>query len=101
MMEEGDHEIRLPPGRDWANVVAVQMSIPIQRRPLTLGRLVAVLAAVEEHYRKSVTSYEHVSHLGDSVALLRVLRDGIEARDEWLRRLKAGLPTDFKLKPPI
>jgi len=68
-----------------------------------INAIVAVLGAVEEHYRKATTAYEHVSHLGDAVALLHVLRDGIEARDESLRRLEAGLvsPSDFKLKPPI
>ena len=68
-----------------------------------IDAIVAVLGAVEEHYRKSTTAYEHVSHLGDAEALLHVLRDGVEARDERLRRLEAGQisPSDFKPKPPI
>lgn len=68
-----------------------------------IAAIVAVLAAVEEHYRKSSTAYEHVSHLGDAEALLHVLRDGIDARDERFRRLKSGeiSPDDFKPKPPI
>jgi hypothetical protein len=43
------------------------------------------------------------SHLGDAEALLHVLRDGVEARDEQFRRLKAGQisPGEFKPKPPI
>jgi HEPN superfamily AbiU2-like protein len=57
--------------------------------------IVAVLDAVEQHYCKTQTAYEHVSHLGDAVALLHVLRDGVEARDEQHRRL------EFKAKPPI
>jgi hypothetical protein len=65
--------------------------------------IVAVLGAVEEHYRKSTTAYDHVSHLGDAEALLYVLRDGVEARDERLRRLMTGehRPDDFKPTSPI
>jgi hypothetical protein len=68
-----------------------------------IAAIVAVLAAVDAHYRRSTTAYEHVSHLGDAEALLHVLRDGIEAQDEQFRRLKAGQisPSDFKPKPPI
>ncbi len=55
-----------------------------------IAAIVAVLGAVEEHYRKSTTAYEHVSHVGDAEALQLVLRDGIEARDEQFRRLEAG-----------
>lgn len=68
-----------------------------------INAIVAVLGAVEEHYRKATTAYEHVSHLGNAEALLHVLREGIEARDEQFRRLKAGQisPSDFKPKPPI
>jgi hypothetical protein len=58
---------------------------------------------VEDHYRKSTTTYEHMLHLGDAGALLPVLRDGIEARDEQYRRLKAEeiSPSEFKPKRPI
>jgi hypothetical protein len=65
--------------------------------------IVATLGAVEQHYRKSETLYEHVSQLGDAVALLHVLMDGIEAREELLRRLEAGTlsPTEFKLNTKI
>jgi hypothetical protein len=68
-----------------------------------IAAIVAVLGAVEKHYRKSATVYEHVSHLGDAEALLYVLRDGIEARDARFRRLKAGehCPEDFKPNRPI
>jgi len=45
-----------------------------------------VLNAVELHYRNAATGYEDVSHLGDAEALLRVLRDGIEARKELMER---------------
>jgi hypothetical protein len=50
-----------------------------------IDAIVAVLGAVEEHYRKAITAYGHVSHLGDAEALLHVLTDGIAARDERLR----------------
>ena len=68
-----------------------------------IAAIVTVLGAVEQHYRKTTTAYDHVSHLGDAEALLYVLRDGVEARDERLRRLTTGYgrPDDFKPKPPI
>ena len=53
-----------------------------------IAAIVAVLGAVEDHYCKSTTTaYEHVSQLGDAVALLHVFRDGTDARDEQFRRL--------------
>ena len=55
-----------------------------------IAAIVAVLDAVEKHYRKTTTAYEHVSHFGDAETLLYVIRDGIEARDEQFRRLKGG-----------
>jgi hypothetical protein len=63
-----------------------------------IGAIVATLTAVEQHYRKSETAYEHVSQLGDAEALLYVLRDGVRARDKRLRRLTSGehRPEDFK-----
>ena len=61
-----------------------------QRVREAIAAIVAVLGAVEDHYCESTTAYEHVSQLGDAVALLHVLRDGIEARDEQFRRLEAG-----------
>jgi hypothetical protein len=68
-----------------------------------IGAIRAVLGAVEEHYRKQTTGYEYVSHLGDAVALLHVLRDGVEARHQRLRPLEAGppSPSDLMPKPPI
>jgi len=46
---------------------------------------------MESHFcQREPTAHEHLSQLGDGEALLRVLRDGIEARDEALRRLGAG-----------
>lgn len=47
----------------------------------------AVLGAVEHQHHKTTTACQYVSHLGDAAALLRVLKDGVEARDERLRRL--------------
>jgi hypothetical protein len=47
-----------------------------------IAAIVAVLGAVEKHYCNSTTAYEHVSHLGDAEALLHVLRDGVESREE-------------------
>jgi hypothetical protein len=66
-----------------------------------IAAIVSVLDAVEEHYRKSTTAYEHISQTGDAEALLHVLKDGIEARNERLRRLKAGQysPDEFKSQP--
>ena len=65
--------------------------------------IAAVLASVEGHYCNTTTAYEHVSRLGDAEALLHVLRDGVEARHEEMRRLKAGEfpPGGLKPKPPI
>ncbi len=68
-----------------------------------IAAIVAVLGAVEHYYREMKTGYEYVSQLGDAVALLHVLRDGVEARDERLRRLTMGepRPDDFKPTPPV
>ena len=65
--------------------------------------IVAVLIAVEGHYCKRTTAYESAHNVGDAEALLHVLRDGIEARADEMRRLKAGqLPLGgFKPKQPI
>lgn len=85
--------------RDGAKPLA-----PASRRGVkdAIAAIVATLGAVEQHYRKSETLYEHVSQLGDAVALLHVLRNGIEAREELLRRLKAGtIPPDFNLNRQI
>ena len=68
-----------------------------------IAAIVAVLAAVEGHYCKTTTAYEHASRLGDAETLLHVLRDGVDARREEQRRLQAGgFPSGgFKPKPPI
>ena len=103
--------------RDWRNrhIAHRNLNLALKRgaKPLApasrkrvkeaIAAVVAVLGTVEEHYLKATTAYEHVSHLGDAVALLHVLRDDLDARDDGLRRLEAGLrsPSDFKPKLPI
>jgi hypothetical protein len=103
--------------RDWRNrhiahrdlgLALNQVTKPLppasrKRVKEAIAAIVAVLGAVEAHYRQTTTAYEHVSHLGDAEALRHVLRDGIEARDEQFQRLKAGQisPSEFKPRPPI
>lgn len=68
-----------------------------------IDAITAVLARVESHYcKRPPTMFEHLSQLGDGEALLLVLRDGIEARDEALRRLGTG-EADATLftRPPV
>ena len=63
----------------------------------------AVLNAVELHYRKMATGYEHVSHLSDAEALLRVLkgrRRGQGGTDAAIR-VRNDLAGRLKPKPPI
>jgi HEPN superfamily AbiU2-like protein len=56
-----------------------------------IDAITAVLAHVESHYcQRLPTMFEHLSQLGDGEALLRVLRDGIEAREAALRRIGTG-----------
>jgi hypothetical protein len=42
--------------------------------------IVAVLGAVEKHYRNATTGYEYSWHPGDATTLLRVLKDGVDAQ---------------------
>ena len=55
-----------------------------------IAAIVAVLAGVENHYCGVTTDYEHASRLGDAEALLYVLRDGVQARDDLHNRLRTG-----------
>jgi len=64
-----------------------------------IGAITAVLGAVETHYCKVTTAYEHVSHLGNAEALLHVLRHGVEAREELYGRLKAGKARPDEFRP--
>jgi hypothetical protein len=50
--------------------------------------IVAVLNAVEQHYRGMSTGYEYSGHLGDADALFLVLTDGLDARN---RRFSLGM----------
>jgi len=65
--------------------------------------ITAVLGAVEGHYCKATTAYEHASQLGNAEALLHVLRDGIEAREELHGRLRTGQtkPDEFRPRLPV
>ena len=55
-----------------------------------IAAIVAVLAGVENHYSRCDNYYEHASRLGDAEALLYVLRDGVQARDDLHNRLRTG-----------
>ncbi len=62
-----------------------------------LSAIVEVLNAVSSHYLDSTTIFDW--HGGnDSVALLFAIRDGLRAKDERLRRIKAGEFRDSDLK---
>jgi hypothetical protein len=68
-----------------------------------IAAIVAVLGEVEAHYCKVSTAYEHISQTSDALALLHVLRDGVEARGAQHQELKAGhIPSvGFMSKPAL
>jgi hypothetical protein len=91
--------------RDWRNRYIAhrdrQLALSPEAKPLApasreraqnaIDAITAVLAHVESDYcRRPPTMFGYLSQLGDGEALLRVLRDGLDARDEALRRMRTG-----------
>ena len=64
-----------------------------------LAAVVAVLNAVEQHYLKSEVAYD-LGHSHGSLQLLYVIRDGLDARERRLARLKSGKPEPGDVGPP-
>ena len=62
-----------------------------------------LLNVIEGHYCQSEVMYDALSHVSDAEGLLYVLRDGLEARDEYHRRLENGevSPSEFLPHRPI
>lgn len=91
--------------RDWRNRLLahrdLQLALTPEVRPLdpasregaqdAIDAITNVLGHVERQFCGSEpTMFEHISQLGNGEALLRVLRDGIEARDAAVNRLGTG-----------
>jgi hypothetical protein len=55
-----------------------------------IDAITTVMSEVERRFCGECTRFDFISHLGDVEALLRVLRDGLDARDEARERLRAG-----------
>ncbi|MFB3917100.1 MAG: hypothetical protein ACE14M_10250 [Terriglobales bacterium] len=97
--------------RDWRNrrIAHSDLALALDHRtaePLAsasrkhvndaLAAIVAVLNAVQVHYLRSESMYELTPH-GNAVSLLYVLRDGLKAEEDRIKRLKSGnyTPDDF------
>lgn len=97
--------------RDWRNRKLAHRDLDLAlgqpARPLApasrisvkraLSAIVDVLNAVSEHYLDATTVFDWPGG-NDSVALLFAIRDGLRAKDERLKRLKAGQVRDDDLK---
>ncbi len=59
----------------------------------------ALLNTIDAHYRRSETCYSGGLNTGNAEDLLYVLRDGLEAEEERLKRLEAGEPLAEDLAP--
>lgn len=95
----GHHDLSLALD-DGAEPLAVASR---QHMTEALQGIAAVLNLVEGHYCDgSPTYYDFESH-SDAESLLYVLRDGLEAREEEIRRLKSGhlRPEDILRKPAL
>jgi hypothetical protein len=103
--------------RDWRNrrIGHRDLALATRRhaRPLesasrlgvkdALAAIAALLNEVESHYGTGPVAYDMVDHLGGAESLLYVLRDGLDARAEELRRLKSGQLDlgHFQRKPTV
>lgn len=81
---------------------AAQPLAPASRRDVkdVLAAIAALLNRIELHYKDSEVQYE-LHPLGNAEALLYVLRDGIEAEEERMERIKSGKYTrkDLERRP--
>ena len=99
--------------RDWRNRVIAHRDLklaleeatkaiePVSLQQMTkaLKSLAAVLNAISKHYLDSSTGFEHVNRHNGAMSLLRVLDEGVRAREEQLERVNAGTMTEADLKP--
>jgi hypothetical protein len=91
--------------RDWRNRYLAhrdrELALDVTAEPLAPASRAAVQAVVdaitelmgdiERHFCKtSPTAFEHSASFGDGESLLRVVRDGLDARDAALERMEAG-----------
>ena len=68
-----------------------------------LKAIADVLNAIESHYLGAEIAYDFIHSTFGAKALLYVLREGIEARDAYDRRLRSGqlLPEEIKPRRPL
>ncbi len=100
--------------RDWRNrrIAHSDLALALEQQSATplaaasrkhvndaLAAFVALLNAVQVHYLRSEAMYELHTH-GDAVSLLYVLRDGLKADEERMRRIKSGNGTPDDFGPP-
>ena len=90
--------------RDWRNRhighIDLALALRLRAKPLepasrlgvkvALEAIAALLNEVENHYGTGAVAYDMVDDLGGAESLLSMVRDGLDARAEEVRRLKAG-----------
>jgi hypothetical protein len=75
------------------NTPGVKPLEPASRQDVqnAIDAITAVLAHVESHFcKQSPTAFDYISQAGDGEALLRVLKGGIDARQDALRQIGLG-----------
>lgn len=68
-----------------------------------LDAIAVLLNRVDAHYTGGETAFEFASHPGDADSLLVAVRDGLDAKDRRLERLRSGkpLPEDLGPREPV
>ena len=89
--------------RDLARAIAGKEAEPLASASVAavrecLSLIAALLNIIDNHYLESTMFYDMDYAPGDAQSLLGVLRHGLDAKDAYLERLRAGLATHEEME---